>query len=215
MFVPKQRNEVMKQEPIIVLDFGGVLMSHNRPGCLQALRQWLTDEQIVNIVGFGSNSHDTMRYRLETGACSCEQFVEQLLSLCSPAPSVQEIIRAWNSIHAGIADERWRQVEQLRAAGYPLYLMSNTDTLHWQNTLRLYPGKMETLFDELFLSFELGLFKPDPAFYQLVHQRIGGAGKKVYFVDDTELNRLAAEQTVGWHTFASLPELIESLAWNG
>ena len=114
-------------------------------------------------------------------------------------------------MHAGIAEDKWRMVEWLHAEGYPLYLMSNTDPLHWQNALRLYPGKMETLFDELFLSFELGLFKPDAAFYELVHRRIKEEGKEVYFVDDTEANRLAAQLSVAWRTFADLEELRQAL----
>ena len=205
------RELIMKNKPIIVLDFGGVLMSHDRPGCRHALRQWMLDDQILNIVGFGNNSHDTMRYRLETGACSAQEFVEQLLALCPIGTTADEVIKAWNKMHAGIADDKWHMVERLHAEGYPLYLMSNTDPLHWQNALRLYPGKMETLFDELFLSFELGLFKPDAAFYELVHRRINGAGKEVFFVDDTETNRLAAQQSVGWRTFADLEELFQAL----
>lgn len=200
-----------KRDEIIVLDFGGVLMSHDRPGCLLALRRWMTDEQIVHIVGFGSNSHDTMRYRFETGACTAREFVDQLLALCPPGTSAQALIEAWNKMHAGIPDTIWKQVERLHEAGYRLYLMSNTDDLHWRNALRLYPGKMETLFDEVFLSFELGLFKPDEAFYREVNRRIAGEGKTVYFVDDTEANRLAAEQSVGWRTCSSMDELIQIL----
>ena len=202
---------IMENKPIIVLDFGGVLMSHDRPGCLQALRQWMSDDQILNIVGFGNNSHDTMLYRFETGACSAQEFVEQLLALCPIGTTADEVIKAWNKMHAGIADDKWHMVERLHAEGYPLYLMSNTDPLHWQNALRLYPGKMETLFDELFLSFELGLFKPDAVFYEQVHRRINGAGKEVFFVDDTETNRLAAQQSVGWRTFADLEELFSAI----
>ena len=186
-------------------------MSHDRRGCLQALRQWMSDDQIVSIVGFGSNSHNTMRYRFETGACSAQEFVTQLLALCPSRTTAEEVIKAWNKMHAGIADDKWRQVEQLHDEGYPLYLMSNTDPLHWQNALRLYPGKMETLFDELFLSFELDLFKPDAAFYELVHRRINRVGKEVCFVDDSESNRLAAQQSVGWRTFTDLEELRQAL----
>ena len=31
--------------------------------------------------------------------------------------------------------------------------------------------------------------------------------KDIYFIDDIEVNRLAASQSVGWQTFSSIPDI--------
>ena len=40
-----------KRPANIVFDFGGVLMQHDRQGCLLALQQLLSDEDITNVLG--------------------------------------------------------------------------------------------------------------------------------------------------------------------
>ena len=52
----------------VVFDFGGVLMKHDREGCLNDLQQFLSDEDITHVLGFGNDKEDTLRARFETGA---------------------------------------------------------------------------------------------------------------------------------------------------
>jgi len=189
----------------IVFDFGGVLMRHDRESCLNDLRQLMSDEDRTNILGFGNDKDGTLRARFETGACDTRYFLEHVLTLCKPGTTKQQIIDAWNKIHAGIPDEAWETIRQLRANGYRTYLMSNTDAIHWQHTLLLYRQQVENLFDDVFLSFELGLTKPAEAFFRHVADAIGEGA--TLFVDDMEANRLAAQQFVGWQTYASIAEL--------
>ena len=196
-----------KRPANIVFDFGGVLMQHDRQGCLAALRQLLSDEDITNILGFGNDRHDTLRYRFEIGACSTQEFLDCILSHSKPGTTVQQVIDAWNILHAGIVDRTWEQLKQLHNQGHKLYLMSNTDEIHWQHTLALYGGKIDALFDEVFLSFELGLVKPDEAFFKTVDKRIADA-RQTLFVDDMEVNRLAAQAYVGWKTYGAIDELL-------
>ena len=190
----------------IVFDFGGVLMQHDRQGCLLALQQLLSDEDITNVLGFGNDRHDTLRYRFEIGKCSTQEFLDTVLAHSKPGTTAQQVIDAWNTMHAGIADSIWAQLERLRDQGYRLYLMSNTDDIHWQHTRSLYGDKIYTLFDEVFLSFEIGLAKPDEAFFRTVDRRIADAHQTL-FVDDMEDNRLAAQASVGWKTYGTIDEM--------
>ena len=201
----------MRERPAnIVFDFGGVLMQHDRQGCLAALRQLLSDEVITNMLGFGNDRHDTLRYRFEIGECSTQEFLDGILIHSKPGTTAQQVIDAWSILHAGIADRTWEQLKQLRDQGYRLYLMSNTDDIHWQHTLALYGGKIDALFDEVFLSFELGLVKPDEAFFKTVDKRMADA-RQTLFVDDMEVNRLAAQAFVGWKTFGAIDELTKEV----
>lgn len=193
----------------IVFDFGGVLMKHDREGCRNDLRQLLSDEDISHVLGFGSDKDDTLRARLETGACDTRYFLEHVLSLCKSGTTEQQVIDAWNRIHAGIPDDAWETIRQLRTKGYHTYLMSNTDEIHWRHTLSLYRQQIEMLFDDVFLSYELGLTKPAEAFFRHVANAIGDG--QTIFVDDMAANRIAAQKYVGWQTCVSIDELKEVL----
>lgn len=120
--------------------------------------------------------------------------------------TAQQVIDAWNTMHAGIADRTWEQLEHLRDQGYRLYLMSNTDDIHGQHTRSLYSDKIDAVFDEVFLSFKEELAKPDEEFFKTVDQRIADAHQTL-FVDDMEVNRLAAQASVGWKTYESIDEM--------
>jgi len=193
----------------IVFDFGGVLVKHDKEGCLHDLRQLLSDEGITNVLGFGNDKDDTLRARFEIGACGTRYFLEHVLKLCKSGTTEQQVIDAWNKIHAGIPNEAWNTIKDLRSQGYRIYLMSNTDEIHWQHTLLLYRQQIENLFDGVFLSFELGLAKPTEAFFRHVANALNEG--QTIFVDDMEDNRLAAQQFVGWQTCASIEVLKELL----
>ena len=189
----------------IVFDFGGVLMRHDREGCLHDLRHLLSDEDITNILGFGNDKDDTLRALFERGKCETRYFLEHVLALCKTGTTEQQLIDAWNKIHAGIPDEAWQTIGDLRSQGYRTYLMSNTDEIHWKHTLSLYRQQVESLFDSVFLSFEIGMVKPAETFFRHVGNAIGDG--QTIFVDDMEANRLAAQQFVSWQTFANIEEL--------
>ena len=184
-------------------------MRHDREGCLQALRQIMTDEDITQVLGFGNDRPDTLRHRFELGCCTTRDFLNEVLTHARPGTTEQQVVDAWNRMHAGIPDAVWEKLELLHSRGHRLYLMSNTDDIHWQHTLSLYRYPIRHLFDEVFLSFEKGMAKPDEAFFEAVHRQIPSA--QTWFVDDMETNRLAAEKCVGWHTCASVNELMERL----
>jgi putative hydrolase of the HAD superfamily len=195
----------------IVFDFGGVLMQHNRAGCLQAFRRFLSDEDIYRVLGLGNESHDTLRYRFEVGELSQRRFIDSVLEHCAPATTEQQIIDAWNTIHAGIPGDIWTYIRRLRNQGYHTYLMSNTDELHWEHTLALYREPIEELFDEIFLSFRIGCAKPDKQFFLAVDSVLPASTVPTLFVDDTVANRLAAQQSVGWQTCATVSELMQKI----
>ena len=65
------------------------------------------------------------------------------------------------------------------------------------------------MFDGVFLSFELGITKPAETFFRHVANAIGDG--QTIFVDDMEVNRLAAQKHVCWHTCANIEELKEVL----
>lgn len=81
-------------------------------------------------------------------------------------------------------------VRALRAAGHRAYLLSNTDTLHL-GAIRARWELVRSL-DGTAASFDLGVIKPDPRFYQRALGHLGLRVQDCVFVDDRADNIDAA-----------------------
>ncbi len=202
----------------IILDFGGVLMKHDREGSLRAMRALVREEKgLTEVIGLGNDQPGTLRARFERGEISKETFVELVLNLCKPGTIAQHLIEAWNTIHAGIHDSTWAQIQLLKDKGYKLYLLSNTDAIHWTHTMELYGAKLNECIERVYLSYEMGLCKPDKRVFETVDREVRAGRERedrqrcVWFVDDLDVNRIAAKKSVGWHTCASIDELLQMM----
>lgn len=71
--------------------------------------------------------------------------------------------------------------------------------------------ELESFVDQLIISAEEGLAKPDPRLYHLALERLGVAAKETLFVDDIPEN-VAAAQEVGLHAFLH-QESKKTIAW--
>ena len=79
------------------------------------------------------------------------------------------------------------------------------------NTL-LTQKEMTKYFDDIVVSSDVGLVKPEPGIYQLICQRLGVRPDEAVFIDDTDINCRGAEQ-VGMRAirFVSYGELKKEL----
>ena len=75
---------------------------------------------------------------------------------------------------------------------YKVYLLSNTNIIHfWHYTKEFFENyniQMIDLFDKLFLSYEIGLHKPDTSIYSYVIEDLGIEPSKTVFIDDSLAN---------------------------
>lgn len=77
----------------------------------------------------------------------------------------------------------WDVAQQVRSHGRPVGLLSNS----WGTDI--YPrDRLESHFDVLVISAEVGMRKPDPQIYALACERIGRSPEQVAFVDDLPRN---------------------------
>jgi putative hydrolase of the HAD superfamily len=72
----------------------------------------------------------------------------------------------------------------------PIGCLSNTNALHWDHQSSRWP--MLSLFDFRFLSFELGMAKPDAAIFEAVAGQLPVGRDRVLYLDDVALNADAA-----------------------
>jgi glucose-1-phosphatase len=74
----------------------------------------------------------------------------------------------------------------------PIGCLSNTNAMHWEHQSAQWP--MLAMFDHRFLSFELGLVKPDAAIFEAVGEQLAVDPHQVLYLDDVAVNAEAARR---------------------
>jgi len=133
----------------------------------------------------------------DTGSLSSREFYEKIkghLGLDLPYPLFCQL---WSEIFDPM--EGMEEAVARLAARYPLYLLSNTNPLHFH-----YIKERFTLLRHIrrfVLSFAVGCRKPEPGIYQALIQEMGGPPERCLFVDDKLPFVEAAREhgLVAWH----------------
>jgi glucose-1-phosphatase len=86
--------------------------------------------------------------------------------------------------------------QQLRASGMATYIFSNTSELHLTHIRRHY--SFVSQFDGYFLSYELGVMKPDDRAYAAVETALGRPVSALLYIDD-RVENVEAGARRGWH----------------
>jgi HAD superfamily hydrolase (TIGR01509 family) len=121
--------------------------------------------------------------------------------------AVAEVLRRWNSaVSVDDAIEPWswfaaepfvvELIAQLRAAGVACHLATNQHA--YRRAIMQDERGYGEWFDQTFYSCDLGLAKPDPAYFRAILQAIDVPASSVLFIDDNESN-VAAAASVGLH----------------
>ena len=192
----------------IILDLGGVLMQHNMPECIARFCAILGQEGMTAVLGMKPNAEgvpNSLMDRFECGEVTADEFVGTILQHAHAGTTAQDVIDAWNAMHAGIPAERWAQVQAWKEAGHRLVLLSNNNALHWEDIHRHYDF---SIFEKLFSSHLSHCNKPNRGIYEQVQGFLTDNQYEppYYFVDDLAANRKMGEQ-FGWHTYPTLADL--------
>jgi len=83
-------------------------------------------------------------------------------------------------------------IRELRGRGYKIGLLSNIAS-NWIRDSFLSPQE-QALFDDMTLSFEVGIVKPDPRIFELACKRLGVDMNQTVLVDDIERYCMAAKE---------------------
>ena len=83
---------------------------------------------------------------------------------------------------------------RLAAEGRTLALASNTNPLDYATVERQYPDLLTPFEARIFLSYRLGVMKPDQRFYAHILERLALPASSCVFVDDKEENVEAARR---------------------
>ena len=119
----------------------------------------------------------------ETGQTSSLQFFSQLRERYGLIIDFEEFKTIWNPIF-------WENsqvieiIEYLKSKNYPLFLLSDTNELHFTHIIEHYP--IVHVFDEWILSFEVGVKKPEKRIYDVIFEKMDVERDEVFYIDDIE-----------------------------
>lgn len=168
----------------VLFDLGGVLIELGGVASLQELAGIASDEEVWH----RWLASPWVR-RFEKGECSAEEFSIGVVSEWELALSPErflEIFRDWPVGPFSGSQDLLLEVQR----SVPIGCLSNTNSLHWERQTSQWP--MLDTFDVRFLSFELGVVKPDLAIFQVVADQLPVSRDRVLFLDDVDLNSDAA-----------------------
>ncbi|MHA1803851.1 MAG: HAD family hydrolase [Promethearchaeota archaeon] len=147
------------------------------------------------------------------GLISDEEFYHQaceLLQIC--ALTQEQFFASFNSVLAKSNEEMISLLKKLREKGsYKLICLSNINRSHWEY-LNSKLWNVNHIFDELILSFQVHLTKPDPKIFELAIQKAGCKPEEIIYIDDGLNNvRAASNLKINAITFTTHEQLIEKL----
>ncbi|TDP84144.1 HAD family hydrolase [Oharaeibacter diazotrophicus] len=122
-------------------------------------------------------------------------WAEAVAELVARHPGDADLIRAfderWSEMVPGPIEGSVAILEELSAAGVPLYAITNFSAAKWAETRARF--SFLDLFGEIVVSAHERVLKPDPTIYRLLFDRRGIDPRTAVFVDDSAANVAGAE----------------------
>lgn len=171
----------------LLFDLGGVLVDidFNR-----ALQDWAPYSALPIDHMRARFKFDRAYERHERGQIGAAEYFDHLARSLELSATHDEIERGWNRIF--IAEiQTTRMLVQGRIAGMPCYIFSNTNASHHATWSRQFPEVVQA-FDEIFVSHELGLRKPELAAFMRICELTRTPPADFLFFDDLAENVQAA-----------------------
>jgi 2-haloacid dehalogenase len=178
-----------RKNPAIIFDLGGVLLDWNPRYLYRKI--FNGDEDKVEFF-LKEICPQSWNMRQDTGYPTAKAIEER----CQLFPEYSDAIHAYyerypETVKGEIAGTV-AILGELREAGYALCALSNWSA----ETFNIVRGKFTFLkwFDQMIISGEVGLAKPDKAIFMLAAQRVGRTPADCLFIDDLPVNIDAARE---------------------
>jgi len=199
----------------LIFDFGGVIINIDFKLTHQAFKALGIEDLDQK---FSQTKQSGFFDQFEKGEISPEAFRKEIKLFLKSEINDAELDMAWNKMLLDIPKKRIEIIESLKVK-YPCMLLSNTNQIHYdfyRDDLEKVHGytKFSELFDKTYFSHEIGMRKPDEDIYHYVLKDLKLEASEVLFIDDTEMNIIAANQ-MGWNTVLwqnkELSDLVDEL----
>jgi putative hydrolase of the HAD superfamily len=183
----------MTQIKHIIFDLGKVIINVDTDETMKSIaRRGISNLEEIQTELLASDTY----FKLETGAISPDEFRSAVRNVVDIPYTDDEIDADWNAMLLDIPPERVKFMTRLKSK-YKLYLLSNTNHIHWLSYDRYFQDHFDypsinTFFTHCWYSYLMGVRKPDTEIFRMVMEEGGFQAGEVAFVDDLKENVDAA-----------------------
>lgn len=181
----------------LLFDMGGVIFLQDTAKAFSRFQAIGIDTDIY----MGAHGQKGIFLDLEEGRIGEEEFRQGVSDIVGHPVSMQDVCACWQGFLGGVPVERLRALDDLRKK-YRLGLLSNTNPFMMRltdSTSFSSDGRpISDYFDWMFLSYQLGAYKPDEKIFRLALEREGLNADETLFIDDAVKNTEATRR-VGMH----------------
>lgn len=193
-------------EKAILFDLGKVLIDFDHSIAVKRIRPFCRlDEKSIYNLFFDSNLTD----RFERGVILPFDFFKEVKNLLGANLSFEEFLPIWNEIFT--PNPKMLEIVESLKDNYNLYLVSNINELHFKYLKERFPEYF-LYFKYIFLSYELGLRKPDSGIYKFIIDYLKLPAQNIIYTDDRlDLVEAAKKLGIDAFQFKSIDSLKEEL----
>lgn len=187
-----------------IFDFGGVLIE--KTFVLKNLLDIIESDLKISIPRDENSYIRKIKRGLSSGRITTQEFLEKIFdkyyypfqkkdgALPPKKVNAEYYVELWFDLYSqvtNISSNMAEIIERLHQADYTVSLMSNTHDIHAKsNMLRGFYD----IFDNVFLSNEIGFIKPDLDKYKYVLKKLDTKPKRCIFIDDKIRNLVPARE---------------------
>ena len=179
----------------VVFDFGGVVAPADLGTVIDRFKAlgFKNVEEYLNLVrqqGFFGD--------FETGLIDKDEFRSRVSKEAGREVSMNECRNAYMGFFSSVPERNLELFRKLRAEGYRLSLLSNTNPFITEWSLsKDFDGhghSLDEYLDSMYLSYEMKVMKPDERIFRMMLESENVAPSQVLFIDDGPKNIEAARE---------------------
>jgi HAD superfamily hydrolase (TIGR01509 family) len=187
-------NKESQKLPTIIFDIGGVLISWEP-------RKLFSQFFPNNPTGMERFLEEVDFYNWNTHMDWGFPFAQGVAELSQRFPAYSYLIHAYDQLFeqslVGAIEPTVAILQELKQAGFHLYGLSNWSTEKFYLVKDHYP--FFNWFDDMVISGDVKLAKPDPRIFELILSKIGRPAEECLFIDDT-LDNIVVAGKMGFQT---------------
>lgn len=195
----------------LIFDFGGVLYNIDYYATTREFAKLSEKPELFN--NMSQIKILDLPSEFEKGNISEKEFREFLRNEYHLNGSDEMLDFAWNAMLLGLKQESYSFIKSLKDK-YQLILLSNTNSIHYYCFIEECKDLLG-LFDQIVLSYKIGMRKPDAEIYNYTLQKAGCLPNEAIFFDDAIPNIIGAKNTgidvLHFDTGTALSDLLHTI----
>lgn len=194
---------------VIIFDLGNVLVDFDLRPAVERISGFCNKrpDEILKLF-FDSGVTNSF----EKGKLSAQGFYKQVKDILGLELGYESFVPIWNEMFFFSAKNRavYHIANRLKK-NYRIALLSNTNILHYRYIKDNFP--VFSIFEKLFLSFEIGAVKPDKIIYKKAIKALSVLPENIFYTDDRpDLVNSASEIGIKSFIFTNTEQLIKDLS---